>query len=204
METPDRKHGWQLTQESLDRLLVALHPNQEIAVARYQRLHGRLVLFFMRYRFSLPEDLADEVINRLAGKLVNGGSITNMEAFALGMARMVAYEEQARRSREQRGYKEFERNRLNTEHTSYEREVVLETMQQELNSLPPTGRKMLEQYHDGRGEERIRVRQRLAEEMGVTIGTLRKRVFDIQSLLRRRLKQAVKEAHESGEENRYL
>jgi len=213
MQTQSRSSRWELTQETFDGLLRSLHVEEEAAVERYRRLHGRLVLFFMRHRSYHPEDLADQVVNRLACKLSEGLSIENIEAFALGMARLVVCEEQARSLREQNCYFELERNKSITQHTLSERESSyhsdrwMETlMENQLATLPVAQRSMLLRYHEGKGIRRIRERQKLAEEMGLSIGTLRKRIFDLQAMLRAKLTQAADASTQSksSEEKDYL
>jgi len=191
--------------------MSALDADESLAAERYRRLYERLVLFFMRYRFFYPEDLADQVVNRLARKIGDGFPIANIEAFALGVARMVAREEQARRFREQHCYLELERNGLTLENTSIEREITereVEWQEREraLTALPATTRSMLQRYHDGRGLARIRARQKLAEEMDISIGTLRKRIFDMQTMLRMRFKARLHGvlAHDDKREKDYL
>jgi DNA-directed RNA polymerase specialized sigma24 family protein len=204
MHSLSNKDRWQLTQETFACLLAALHMEETQAVKRYERLHGRLILFFMRYRSSYPEDLADQVVNRLACKISEGQSIANIEAFALGIARMVALEEQARTLREQRLHLELRRNELNNELTSNKREIALRAMEEQFTALPATARGMLVRYHGGRGIKRIRERQKLAEEMGISIGTLRKRIFDMQALLRLAQKRMASETRETQEREGYL
>jgi hypothetical protein len=179
---------------------------EEAAVERYRRLHGRLVLFFMRHRSYHPEDLADQVVNRLARKLSDGLSIGNIEAFALGMARLVVREEQAQSLRERNCHLELCRNESVVQRTFNERENSYQWMENQLATLPVSQRSMLERYHEGEGIRRIRERQKLAEEMGLSIGTLRKRIFDLQAMLRIKLARTAEGSAQSktDEEKDYL
>ena len=206
MQTQSRSSRWELTQETFEVLLRSLHLEEEAAVERYRRLHGRLVLFFMRHRSYHPEDLADQVVNRLARKLSEGLSIENIEAFALGMARLVVREEQARSLRERNCYLELCRNESVAQRTSNERENSYQSMENQLATLPVSQKSMLERYHEGEGIRRIRERQKLAEEMGLSIGTLRKRVFDLQAMLRVKLARTAEVSTQSktDEEKDYL
>jgi DNA-directed RNA polymerase specialized sigma24 family protein len=179
---------WQLTNETLSYLLAALHPEENLAAARYQRLHGRLVLFFMRHCATLPEDLADKVLNRVARKLAEGQRLENIEAFALGVARLVVHEDRARTLREQQCFFELERNGSNAEDTTSDCKDQLQVMEEQLAALPISAQSALALYHKGRGVQRIQARRKLAEELGISIGTLRKRIFDLQTQLRFKLK----------------
>jgi hypothetical protein len=64
-----RKDPWTLTQESFDRLLAWLAPNREQAGKKYEEVRSRLVRGFTSHGCPVPEDLADETINRVAKKL---------------------------------------------------------------------------------------------------------------------------------------
>lgn len=190
---------WQLTPESFQALLAALDRHEARAVVRYQRLHQRLVFFFMRHRAIHPEDLADICLNRLARKLLDSQNIDNqnsdsqrienIEAFTLGIARMVLREDQAGHLRTQRAFSEWTRNKSLPVATSHEDGEKLDIMERHFSSLPESVREMLSSYHLGRGVARIERRQRLAQDLGITIGALRKRVFDLQAQLRHKVEK---------------
>jgi DNA-directed RNA polymerase specialized sigma24 family protein len=183
---------WQLTEETFSALLAALDPSVPRAVERYQRLHGRLVFFFMRHRALSPEDLADICINRIARKLADGESIVSIEAFTLGIARMVLREDMVGSLRAERAFSEWMRNESQTPSTTEEEGQRIEAMERHLAALPPSSRQMLADYHQGSGQARIRRRQQLAHELGISINTLRKRVFDLHAQLRFRLARGLR------------
>lgn len=184
---------WGLTEESLGCLIRALDRDERLALERFQRLHGRLRLFFMRQAFTAPEDHADEVVDRLALKLAQGLKIDNIEAYALGLARMVGREARARHAREQRRHAELARNNVTEDDTSYEKEIALLALDEQLDALGQDTRALLMEYHEGRGEGRIGARRKLAERMGISIGALRKRVCDVQARLAHRLRATLGE-----------
>jgi len=61
-----------LSKEAFERLLQWLGPDPEDAGTRYQEAHHRLVKLFGFKGCDCPEDLADEVIDRVAQKLLSG------------------------------------------------------------------------------------------------------------------------------------
>lgn len=63
------KKNWALTQESFDNLLAWLHPNREEAGKKYERIRRELIKLFLRWGSDIPEELADETINRIAQKV---------------------------------------------------------------------------------------------------------------------------------------
>lgn len=198
----DRRDRWQLTAESFSALLAALDPappgtssrerfssashQRHIAVERYLRLHQRLVFFFTRHCAIHPEDLADICINRLARKLADGEAIENIEGFSLGIARMVQREDQAGHLRNQLAISLWMRNESPSRSASNDEEEKLERMDRQFAALPESTRRMLAGYHLGRGTARVERRKQLADDLGISIGTLRKRVFDLQAQLRRK------------------
>src|SRR5215216_4255597 len=58
-----------LTQESFDRLLDWLHPNRELAGIKYEEIRLRLIKIFARRGSNCAEEMADETINRVTGKI---------------------------------------------------------------------------------------------------------------------------------------
>ncbi len=82
-----------LTSESLSLLLGALDDRDG---SQYERLRTKLIFFFARRLLAVPEDLADEVLDRLAQRLTQGTDLKSIQAFALGIARYVAQEQRAR------------------------------------------------------------------------------------------------------------
>lgn len=56
---------WILDQESFDKLLAWLDPNRKRAVEKYNNIHRELVRLFLRWGLNTPEELADEIINRI-------------------------------------------------------------------------------------------------------------------------------------------
>lgn len=84
--------GRRITPENFAALLDALGGGDAGASA-YERLRSKLILFFTRRLLRSPEDIADEVLDRLAARLGEGIAIASIDAFALGIARHVAMEQ---------------------------------------------------------------------------------------------------------------
>src|SRR6202021_3190124 len=78
-----------ITPGSFASLLAALGDTPP-GGARYEQLRSKLIFFFSRRLLAFPEDLADEVLDRLAYRLSRHTEIVSAEAFALGIARHVA------------------------------------------------------------------------------------------------------------------
>src|SRR4030095_7600750 len=83
---------WALTQEAFDRLLASLGGDRESAGEHYLETRAKLVRFFEWRGCPFPEDPADETINRVARKLVEGEKILNPDGYCFGVARMLVLE----------------------------------------------------------------------------------------------------------------
>jgi RNA polymerase sigma factor (sigma-70 family) len=181
-----RNPEWLLTQARFDLLLSNLSPQPTEAGARYERLRGRLIVFFSRRMLSFPEDLADEALNRLTRRLEEGEVIENIEGYALGIARHIAQEQIARIDAERTAAEEFSRNTSQeTDTTTEEEEILLERMKRCLDRLPRSDRDLLSGYFLTGESGKILVRKRLAEARGITPAALRKRIFELRGAIQK-------------------
>lgn len=184
-----------LTQEGLEALLRALGPDRDEAAVRYQRLRERLLFFFARRQFIMAESLADEVLDRLAGRLRSGERIDVPESYAYGIARLVAQEETRRSIREAEANRHYARNVSTVLDTQDEGEMQ-EAMEACLSRHSDEDRKLLTEYYTSRGRALIDHRRQLAESLGMTPNAFRKRVFR----LRRAIEACVRSrlSHKNG------
>ena len=149
-------------------------------------LRERLIFFFSRRMLLLPEDLADEVLNRLARRLEEGEAIANIKGYALGIARHVLQEQRAKSDRERAASEEFHRNVSHEPLTIDEdEEIRLERMRRCLERLPRSDQEMLSEYYVAEGSGKIPARRRLATTSGMSHASLRKRVFVLRAMVRR-------------------
>jgi DNA-directed RNA polymerase specialized sigma24 family protein len=174
------------TPEGLTSLLAALGNSPAAAGQHYEQLRARLIFFFTRKALEVPEDLADEVLDRLGHRLSEGLAILSVDAFALGVARHVAQEQTAKRNRVEAVDPTFFHNvpAVSTTSSEDERIVYLERC---LRRLPSFDSQLLKGYYLNDSGSSISARKNLAERLGISPGTLRQKVF----LLRRRLLECV-------------
>jgi hypothetical protein len=97
--TEQALHG--LTDEAWARLLAFLDEDVDRAARLYEAIRARLVRIFEWRRLASADELADEVINRVARKLVEGEQVrtTDRYAFFAGVARFVCQEAARRQGR---------------------------------------------------------------------------------------------------------
>ena len=75
MAKANLKRDWQPDKPAFDRLLAWLDEGTESGGQRYLEMRERLVDYFGRRDCPIPEDLADETLNRVARRLEETGSI---------------------------------------------------------------------------------------------------------------------------------
>ena len=71
------KRDWIATPQAFERLLAWLDEGSDSGGQAYLQMRRRLVLYFQRKRCLVPDDLADETLNRVTRRLEEEGSITD-------------------------------------------------------------------------------------------------------------------------------
>jgi DNA-directed RNA polymerase specialized sigma24 family protein len=163
---------WQLDRAALDALLGILAPDREVAGSKYEELRRRLINLFAWERCEAPDDLADEVLNRLARKAIEGTVIPNLDRFALGIARYVIQEEGRKQRNRQAVLREIQLEGRLTSSESSAREVVEAC----LAALQPDRRDLIERYY-------LEDRSVLARALGISMNALRNRALRIREEL---------------------
>jgi RNA polymerase sigma factor (sigma-70 family) len=167
-----------LTEQGFAKLLARLGDNPDRAGDGYEELRLMLVKFFEWRDSWFPEDDADETINRVVRKLDKGGEeIQNLEAYCLGVARLVFLER----------LRAPERRRDDLESLTplaapvgdaneAEEETRLKCFRRCMENLPPGTRELLVAYFQDERRARIDHRKQLAKELGISPEALRRRV----------------------------
>jgi DNA-directed RNA polymerase specialized sigma24 family protein len=169
--SPGRKR-WQLDRAALDALLQTLAPDREEAGGKYEALRRKLINFFAWEHCESPDDLADDVLNRLARKVMEGTVIPYVDRFALGIARLVMHEEERKRRSRQAVLREFQ---VNTKANGSDWRG-LAAVEPCLQALPPGRREFIARYYS---EDR----NALARELGISMNALRNRALRIREEL---------------------
>lgn len=181
---PASRPRWALTQEAFERLLTSLGGDRESAGEHYLETRGKLVRFFEWRGCRFPEDHADETINRVAKRLVEGEKILNPDGYCFGVARLLLLEIDKASNRQQQALSELPGSTI-TSNQSEESEARIDRLRQCLQKLSPDDRELILQYYHGEKGAKIDCRRKLAERFGVPINTLRMRVLRIRENLRR-------------------
>jgi len=182
------RQKWTLNQEAFDKLLVAFDEDRDTAGRKYLEIRNNLTRFFEWRGCSFPEDHADETINRMAKRVVEGEQILNHSGYAMGVARLLLLEINKGRQREQSALAE-----ISTAPEAYvpedDGERRLTCLRSCLQTLSPDNRELILQYYQGEKGEKIGNRKKLLERLGIPVNTLRMRALR----LREKLQSCVEE-----------
>ena len=169
--SPGRKR-WELDREAWETLLSALAADREIAGQKYENLRRRLINLFAWEQSEAPDYLADEVLNRLARKLMEGAAIPHLDRFAFGIARIVIQEQ----NRAQRNHEIAVRELQSGAREAGHEWASLDAMQLCLDRLPADRRELIERYYT---EDRAA----LARALGISVNALRNRAMRVREEL---------------------
>ena len=176
-----------LTQENFDQLLDWLDPNREVAGDKYETIRMGLMRMFTFKGFGDPEDLTDETINRVAGKVgeIRNGYTGKPESYFYGVARKVSLE--ARR-RKEIATDTFPPPGFKLPEVSQEYQCLLGC----LKFLDRDKRDFVLDYHVYTGEDKVAIHRMMAAERGITENALRILAYRLRSRLERCVDDCVK------------
>lgn len=180
-----------MTETGFKMLLTQLSSDQERAGELYLHMHGKLVRYFSWHTCAHPEDLADEVLDRVCRRLEEGEQIEQIISYILGVARRILLEQR----------KSFLTAAALPDDRTLQRpgeprgdEATMECMDACLEQLPPESRALLLEYYSPEASARAWARQTIADRMGLSLNALRNRVLR----LRRNLETCIAECRKGG------
>jgi len=178
----------------LNGLLLRLDSEPASAWEKYRNLRYRLVKFFEWNQCPFPEELADEVLDRVARKPPTE-EIRDVSEFVIGVARNVRLEAH---KKSQRTYHLEDRSggpESLEDPRDHEQEIVgnldhqndLACLRDCLGSLRPEDRSLALDYYSAQEEKQKVHRKKMASAAGITMVTLRVRA----NRLREKLEKCV-------------
>jgi DNA-directed RNA polymerase specialized sigma24 family protein len=187
-----RKKEWGLTQESFDHLLAWLHPDREQAGRIYEEIHARLIMSFKAHDCPVPEDLADETINRVAKKLPELADtyVGDRARYFFGVAYKVLLE--YRRSSPE--FTELPPDNLLLGDQPDNIEAVYNCLEKCLESLPEHNRELILQFYQGEKHVKIEWRKELARRLGTKLTNLRLQAHRIRATLKQCIRSCMEQA----------
>jgi DNA-directed RNA polymerase specialized sigma24 family protein len=178
---------------AFDRLLFALDPDRHRAGERYETLRRKLIRLFSWRGAQEPEQCADETLDRVARRLVEGAAVPDVFGFCHGVAMNVLREHWRRSQREPLSLDGLPAARVPVTDPAVEARRQDESRGGKRGSSASTDASPRSTPRPGTCScaitRRRRVpregRQRLAEELGVPMNALRIRVHRIRTRLAR-------------------
>ena len=164
--------SWDIPQDAFNRLLAWLGPGPEEAGKKYEEIRRRLIKIFTCRCCDSPEDLADETINRVAGKVheIAGNYVGEPALFFYGVAKMV-YLEHLRKKAHPVPPPAVE--------LSKDKEQRYQCLEHCMQSLASGTHDLVLNYFREEKRAKIDRRKELARELGMTLNGLRIRVHRI-------------------------
>jgi DNA-directed RNA polymerase specialized sigma24 family protein len=184
------KTVWTLTPEAFERLLSSFDSDRERAGQRYENTRRKLLEFFEARGSHTPDEHADETLNRVARKIVEGEAIENLNKYCYGVAKFLWMEAARGRAKEpialDDDYAPSAVSRANDEEREQlrqKRERRLECFEECLRKLPEETRVFIVEYYREVNGLKIEQRKGQAARFKTTLNALRLRA----SRLRREL-----------------
>jgi len=161
----------------------------------YIEMHGRLVAYFARKGCRAPDELADETLSRVARRLSEEGTITNVvpAQYCYIVARFVLLEH-LRSGERHRAPVLLDVGDRARDPDADRRERLLTGLDACLADLTAEERELIVAYYAGDGPARIRTRRDLATKLGLTSNALTIRASRLRERLRACLSGRLKDS----------
>lgn len=194
------KKGQTLTPPAFRRLLDWLDGGADSEGRTYLEMRRRLASYFDRKNCSMPDELADETLNRVARRLEEEGAIeTDAPAHYCYIAARFVFMEHLREAQKDSTLANELRQlpsvgHLDASEADDERrmkEQRLNCLEQCLGKLEFLSREIITRYYVGKARVKIDHRRALAEELGITANALSVRACRIRDKLEACIRQCV-------------
>ncbi len=173
-----------LARRRLHELIKRLHADADAGGFDYEQLRRRLILFFRQHEPVDAESLADEALDRLARRLDEGIPIENTGLYAFGIAKLMRFEANERRTRREAARQEaiaaIGGEAADPDETD---PALLAALRACLRQFGPHSTNLMLTYYRDDDARRIATRRDLAAKLGVSINALRNRALRLRETL---------------------
>lgn len=183
-----------MTQGDFDRLLGWLDADRELAARKYEEIHASLVKIFSWRGYHDAEELADEVVNRVAPKVreLAVDYVGDPSLYFYGVAKKILLEcerrEQHQLPRPEMRVAGGPSENADEDDVGARRRKCLQRC---LRKLDSEDRELILSYYKKSRQAKIDYRKALAEELGVGTNALRVRVHRIRAALKSCVKKCL-------------
>lgn len=179
-----------------DEILAWLNPDREVAANMYVQLRHNLVKIFLWNGCSDPEGLTDEVFDRVAKKVHNLRQmyVGDPRLFFYGVARNLV-KESAKKVKTYASFDDLDATMRAHPHLQNEEEESAhareECLQSCLQRLGSEQQRLILAYYAMEKQGKIAHRVTIAEELGLSVETLRVRVYRIRVALEKCIERCL-------------
>jgi len=187
------KKDWILSPEAFRRLLRWLDDGSDSGGERYLEMQRRLTAYFSRKNCLCSDELADETLNRIARKLDEKGTITEVSAlhYCYIVAKFVFLENVRSVKPIQTGATELLKSDSATRRAAGVSEIGTEDLREKtfgclekcLGQLSANDSELILEYYRGEQRAKIERRAELTTRLGITMNALSIRACRIRNKL---------------------
>jgi len=182
MPAPRKIHV--LSPDEFDRLLFWLDSDRERAGEIYEEIRWRLIVILAARECRVPEELADETIDRVARRVsdISANYSGDKILYFFGVLNNVHHEYLK---------KPPTPDPPPSIQAEEDREATHDCLEHCLNKLSEDARKLIREYYSEDKQAKIDLRKRLADEMGISINNLRLRALRIREGLQKCIERCL-------------
>ncbi len=179
----------EISQTNFEDMLAWLDTDREIAGRKYEAIRRRLIEILFARGCHLAEEMADETIDRVTGKINTlFGNYTGEPAlYFYGVAKKV-FLEYSRRPRSEELSAALPQNESSS---SQEAEPYHECLDKCLQTFAPKQRDFITRYYQKEKQAKLEERKQMKKELGVSDEVLRIRAFRIRKILQKCVSNCV-------------
>ena len=155
-------------------------------------MRDRLLRYFEWEGTADAGELADEALTRLARRLAAGEAVQSLPSYAGGIARLLALEHK-REVRRREPALPINSAAIHPAEPDTVNPQTERCLEQCLEELAPESRSLILRYYDGDAGARIRNRNKLARELGISLNSLRNRALRLRDRLEKSLNDCLGE-----------
>jgi DNA-directed RNA polymerase specialized sigma24 family protein len=193
----EQKKNWTLAPRAFNRLLNWLDEGGSSEGRNYLQMRERLVAYFDRKNYAVPDELADETLNRVARRLEEAGAIESEAPakYCYIVARFVFMEHLRETQKGTVVLDEIRRQKHGGDAVEVDdnKEKMLDCLGQCTSKLESVSRELITRYYVGKERVKIENRRALAEGLGITVNALAIRACRIRDKLEACVRQCANE-----------
>jgi DNA-directed RNA polymerase specialized sigma24 family protein len=167
-----------MTEPAFKKLLGAFADNEDEAGREYERVRIKLMRVFEWNGVGPADELADQAFNVVARHLEKGKEIDNLIGFIVGVAKVIAGE--VRKKRKPLSLEDVKEKQQPIEPEPIEPDARQKCFDYCLADLTSEKRYLIVEYYKHEKGDKIKRRQKLADELGIPMNALRIRAHRIR------------------------